>query len=161
VVPYQVFPTADHPMILAVGNDAQFRRFCACAGMSDCLADARFATNAARVVHREEVCAAVAAALQRRPRAHWLQVLEEAGVPCGPVNRLSQVFGDPHVQARGARVTLPYPAAGSGTVELVANPLKLSATPVSYRIAPPRLDEHRDTVLRDWLGPARKNLTET
>jgi crotonobetainyl-CoA:carnitine CoA-transferase CaiB-like acyl-CoA transferase len=152
IVPYQVFPTADAPMILAVGNDTQFRRFCELADLSDYMHDARFATNAARVVHRQLVCETVARALARKPRSDWLRSLEPAGVPCGPVNTLSQVFADPHVQERGATVRMPYRAAQAGCVELVANPLRMSRTPVSYRVAPPRLDEHRAEVLRDWLG---------
>lgn len=160
VVPYQVFDTADAPMILAVGNDGQFRKFCACAGMTGMLDDPRFATNAQRVVHRETVCAAVAAALRRRPRAHWLDALEAAGVPCGPINTMSEVFADPHVQARGARVTMPFPAAASGAVDVVASPLRMSDTPPTYRIAPPRLDEHRAAVLRDWLGASPTHTPE-
>jgi crotonobetainyl-CoA:carnitine CoA-transferase CaiB-like acyl-CoA transferase len=152
IVPYQVFPTADAPMILAVGNDTQFRRFCELADLNDCIHDERFATNAARVVHRQLVCETVARALARKPRSEWLRSLESAGVPCGPVNTLSQVFADPHVQERGATVRMPYRAAQAGCVDLVANPLRMSRTPVSYRVAPPRLDEHGAEVLRDWLG---------
>jgi crotonobetainyl-CoA:carnitine CoA-transferase CaiB-like acyl-CoA transferase len=152
VVPYQVFATADEPMILAVGNDGQFRRLCECAGITDCLADPRFATNSARVLNRQLVCDAVAQALARRPRAHWLRCLEDAGVPCGPINTIRQVFDDPHVQARGTRISMPFASAKTGSVDLVANPLRLSRTPVSYRIAPPRLGEHHESVLRDWLG---------
>jgi crotonobetainyl-CoA:carnitine CoA-transferase CaiB-like acyl-CoA transferase len=152
IVPYQVFATSDAPMILAVGNDAQFRRFCELADLKENVDDDRFATNAARVVHRKLVCETVARAIARKPRSHWLACLEAAGVPCGPVNTLSQVFADPHVQHHGARISMPFVAAHEGNVDLVANPLRMSQTPVSYRVAPPRLDEHHDDVLRDWLG---------
>ena len=152
VVPYQVFATADEPMILAVGNDGQFRRLCECAGLAGHLDDARFATNPARVVNRQLVCDTVAQARPTKPRAHWLACLEAAGVPCGPINTIAQVFADPQVQARGDRIRMPFPAAAGGAVDLVANPLRLSRTPPTYRRAPPRLDEQRDAILRDWLG---------
>ena len=151
IVPYQVFDTADAPMILAVGNDAQFERFCRVADLVPLTCDARFSTNPARVAHREALCERVAAALGRRGRADWLAALEAAGVPCGPVNNLEEVFGDPHVKARGAEVRVPCEWAGDGHVRLLANPLKLSRTPATYRRPPPRLDEHRRAILSDWL----------
>ncbi len=152
IVPYQVFATADHPMILAVGNDTQFRRFCGCAGLDELPADPRFGANTARIAHREVLCGIIAARLRERGRDHWLAALEALGVPSGPVNTLDQVFDDPQVKARGDVVSMPYPGAESGKVDLLANPLRLSATPVSYRHAPPRQGEHRDAVLTDWLG---------
>lgn len=153
IVPYQVFATADEPMILAVGNDGQFRRFCEIAGAPELAQDERFATNVARVRHREAVCERVQALLQARSRAHWLQVLEQANVPCGPVNHLGDVFSDPHVQARGAELRMPCAWAKDGEIGLLANPLKLSRTPASYRMPPPRLNEHQAEVLNDWLNP--------
>lgn len=157
IVPYQVFATADEPIIVAVGNDAQFRRLCECAGLVEHLSDARFATNAARVTNRQLVCDTVGRKLARAPRAHWLQALEAAGVPSGPVNTLDEVFADPHVKARATRISMPFAAARDGSVDLVANPLRLSRTPVSYRLAPPQLDEHHESVLRDWLGQPGPN----
>lgn len=160
IVPYQVFDTADTPMILAVGNDAQFNRFCKCAGLEELADDPRFGRNSARVAHRAELCACIARRLRERSRADWLAALETAGVPCGPVNTLSQVFDDPHVKARGAEVTMRHPAAGARAVSLLANPLKLSATPVRYRQPPPMQDEHRHEVLADWLsrGPSHTEV---
>ncbi|MCH1998620.1 CoA transferase, partial [Achromobacter xylosoxidans] len=155
IVPYQVFETADGPMILAVGNDGQFRRFCEVAGIEAVARDERYGTNVARVRHREAVCEAVQAALRTRPRQYWLQSLEAVNVPCGPVNDLREVFEDPHVQERGAHLRMPCDWARDGAVSLLANPLKLSRTPVSYRRAPPRLNEHVDEILRDWGGGAR------
>jgi crotonobetainyl-CoA:carnitine CoA-transferase CaiB-like acyl-CoA transferase len=152
IVPYQVFDTADSPMILAVGNDAQFERFCRVADVMHLASDARFKTNSARVVHRNEVCELVAQALKRRGRAEWLAVLEGVGVPCGPVNNLEDVFNDPHVKARGAEIKMPCAWAKDGHLRLLGNPLKLSATPASYRNPPPRLDEHREAILQDWLN---------
>lgn len=152
IVPYQVFKTADEPMILAVGNDAQFQRFCQVAGRPELAQDERYSTNPMRIQNRETVCAAVESMLTTHPRGFWLDALERANVPCGPVNNLRDVFNDPHVKARGAELRMPCEWAYSGEVSLLANPLKLSRTPVSYRKPPPRLNEHEDQVLADWLG---------
>jgi crotonobetainyl-CoA:carnitine CoA-transferase CaiB-like acyl-CoA transferase len=152
IVPYQVFSTADAPMILAVGNDAQFRRFCEVAGLDELASDERYATNPMRIRHRTALCELVDKALRRQPRELWLRELEAAGVPCGPVNNLQDVFSDPHVKARGAELRMPCDWAADGEIGLLANPLKMSATPPSYRRAPPRLNEHAAEVLMDWLG---------
>jgi crotonobetainyl-CoA:carnitine CoA-transferase CaiB-like acyl-CoA transferase len=152
IVPYQVFPTADDPIIIAAGNDSQFRKLCEIANIPELAQDPRFATNAARVVNRQAVIDAITQALQTQPRAFWLNQCERVGVPSGPVNTLQQVFDDPHVQHRGAEVRLPHPLAGSGEVSVIANPLKLSRTPVQYRNAPPVRNEHEHDILRDWLG---------
>lgn len=152
IVPYQVFPSADLPMILAVGNDAQFERFCHVAGMPDIPKDGRFATNVMRVQHRDEVCAIVEAWLKTKPRAFWLESLERVNVPCGPVNDLEAVFNDPHVRARGAELRMDCEWAQGGEIHLLANPLKLSRTPPTYRHPPPRLDEHAAEVQADWLA---------
>jgi len=152
IVPYQVFPTTDSPMILAVGNDAQFRRFCQVAEAEALADDPRYATNVQRIAHREALVEQVASLLKKHPRSHWLQKLESAGVPCGPVNDLNDVFSDPHVIARGSELRMPCEWAEGGEIRLLANPLKMSATPPSYRRPPPRLNEHAQTVLHDWLG---------
>lgn len=152
IVPYQVFDTADKPMILAVGNDAQFTRFCEVAGIAGLASDPRFKTNPARIANRIDICELVGQALKQRSRADWLAALEAAGVPCGPVNNLEDVFNDPHVKARGAEIKMPCAWAKDGHLRLLANPLKLSTTPASYRNPPPRLDEHRDAILNDWLN---------
>jgi len=152
IVPYQVFPSADLPMILAVGNDAQFERFCHVAGMPDIPKDGRFATNVMRVQHRDEICAIVEARLKTKPRAFWLESLERVNVPCGPVNDLEAVFNDPHVRARGAELHMDCEWAKGGEIHLLANPLKLSRTPPAYRYPPPRLDEHAVEVQADWLA---------
>ncbi|BDR10512.1 CoA transferase [Comamonas thiooxydans] len=151
IVPYQVFPTADAPMILAVGNDAQFRRFCQVAGAEALADDKRYATNVQRIAHREQICERVSDLLRTRARSHWLDALENAGVPCGPVNDLQDVFNDPHVIARGAQLRMPCDWAEGGELRLLANPLKMSATPPSYRRPPPRLNEHAESVLSEWL----------
>jgi crotonobetainyl-CoA:carnitine CoA-transferase CaiB-like acyl-CoA transferase len=152
IVPYQVFATKDTPMILAVGNDAQFARFCQVAGLSELVADPQYATNPMRLANREALCAKITQALCLQPRAHWLAALEAAKVPCGPVNNLAEVFADPHVVARGAQMRMPCNWAAEGELRLLANPLRMSQTPPSYRQVPPRLDEHHADVLQDWLG---------
>ncbi len=131
IVPYQDFPTADGDMILAIGNDGQFARFCEVAGHPDWAADARFATNPQRVAHRSTLIPMLRQATVTRTTRAWVDALEAAGVPCGPINRLDDVFADPQVVARGLRITMPHPLAGE--VPLVANPLRLSGSPVDYR----------------------------
>jgi crotonobetainyl-CoA:carnitine CoA-transferase CaiB-like acyl-CoA transferase len=150
VVPYQDFPTADGDMILAIGNDGQFQRFCAIAGHPEWATDERFATNAQRARHRPALVALMKQATVLRSTADWIATLETAAVPCGPINRIDQVFADPQVQQRGLRVTVPHPQVGE--VALVASPLRFSATPVSYRHAPPAVGQHTQAVLADWLG---------
>jgi crotonobetainyl-CoA:carnitine CoA-transferase CaiB-like acyl-CoA transferase len=149
IVPYQDFPTADGYMILAIGNDSQFAKFCACAGKAELANDVRFATNKARVGHRESLIPQLRELTAQRTTADWIAALEPAGVPCGPINTLAQVFADPQVQARGARVEIPHPLAGKA--EVVSNPMRLSTSPVTYRRPPPGLGEHTDEVLSTLL----------
>ncbi|MBJ7548156.1 CoA transferase, partial [Pseudomonas sp. OA3] len=139
IVPYQDFPSADGNFILAVGNDGQFRKFCEVAGIANLADDPRFVTNKARVAHRAELIPLLRQATVFKTTAQWIEQLEKAGVPCGPINDLQQVFADPQVQARGLRLDLPN-ALGSSTPQ-VASPLRLSATPVAYRSAPPLLGQ--------------------
>jgi crotonobetainyl-CoA:carnitine CoA-transferase CaiB-like acyl-CoA transferase len=150
IVPYQDFPTADGDMILAVGNDGQFAKFCEVAGKPEWSRDERFATNAARVGHRADLIPLLRQATVMRTTHEWIAALESAGVPCGPINRLDEVFADPQVIARGLRIDLPHAVAG--TVPGVANPIRLSASPVAYDRGPPVLGEHTAEVLRQWLG---------
>jgi len=150
IVPYQVFRAADGFLIVAVGNDGQFARFCEVAGLAALATDPRFATNPARVAHRDELVAVIAGRLATRPAAEWLAALEAAQVPCGPINDLAQVFADPQVRHRGMVATLPHAAAGE--VRVVANPVRFSATPARSERAPPRLGEHTDEVLGGLLG---------
>ena len=150
VVPYQAYKAADHYIILAVGNDGQFRRFCEVAGRSQLADDERFATNRARVVNRRLLGPILDEVIESRPRAFWLEKLEKVGVPCGPINDLEQVFGDPHVQARGMRRELEHPAAGA--VPMVANPIRFSDSPVEYGRAPPTLGQHTAEILSGLLG---------
>ncbi|TLX52986.1 CoA transferase [Stutzerimonas nosocomialis] len=150
IVPYQDFPTADGDLILTIGNDSQFRKFCEVAGKPGWADDPRFATNQARVANRAELVPMIRQVTVFRTTAEWVSVLEQAGVPCGPINDLAQVFADPQVLARGLKVEMPHPVAGS--VPQVASPIRLSETPVQYRQAPPLLGEHTERVLQRVLG---------
>ena len=149
IVPYQVFEVADGHLILAVGNDGQFERFCRVAGLDGLAQDPRFATNAARVRHRDALVSLLEPVLRARPRDDWLSALEAAKVPAGPINDLAQVFDDPQVRARGMTVAIEHPRRRR--LELVASPIKLSATPPQLRRAPPLLGQHTDEIL-DELG---------
>jgi len=150
IVPYQAFATADGHVMIAVGNDAQFARFCAATGLGHLAADARFATNAQRVVNRDGLLPEIAAALAAQPTRHWLATLRAADVPCGPINDLAQVFDEPQVRHRGLRIDLPHPTAGS--VPGVRNPILYSRTPMRYERAPPLLGADTDAVLSERLG---------
>lgn len=152
IVPYQDFPTADGDMILAIGNDGQFAKFCAVAGHPEWAQDERFATNPQRVANRATLIPLLRQCTVMKTTAEWMQALEKAGVPCGPINRLDEVFADPQVQARGVRIKMPHTLAGE--VALVANPIRLSATPVQYHRPPPLLGEHTEEVLAEWLALA-------
>uniref|UniRef100_A0A7C2BBK8 CoA transferase n=1 Tax=Pseudomonas graminis TaxID=158627 RepID=A0A7C2BBK8_9PSED len=150
IVPYQDFPTADGDFILTVGNDNQFRKFAEVAGHPQWASDPRFATNKQRVAHRAELIPLIRQATVFKTTAEWVTALGVAGVPCGPINDVAQVFADPQVQFRGLQVDLPH--ALGGTVPQVASPIRLSATPVEYRRAPPLLGEHTLEVLTGVLG---------
>jgi crotonobetainyl-CoA:carnitine CoA-transferase CaiB-like acyl-CoA transferase len=149
IAPYQEFPTKDGYIILAVGNDPTFERFCKAFGQEALLADPRFATNPIRVQNRQLVTDTLTPVMKSKTTAEWIDALEALKIGCGPINTLEQVFADPHVQAREMVVDMAH---GSGEkVKVIANPVKLSATPPSYRSAPPVLGEHTNAVLTDVL----------
>jgi crotonobetainyl-CoA:carnitine CoA-transferase CaiB-like acyl-CoA transferase len=150
IVPYQDFPTADGYMIVAVGNDSQFASLCEAIDRPQWARDARFRTNPQRVKHRDELIESLRGITLTRTTAQWVSMLEARGVPCGPINRMDQVFADPQVQARAMRLEINHPVAGK--VPLVANPIRMSETPVQYRHAPPALGEHTEAVLGEWLA---------
>ncbi|AUG54073.1 CaiB/BaiF CoA transferase family protein [Thalassospira marina] len=150
IVPYEAFPTADGYIILAVGNDSQFASFCKVAGMEDASADPRFATNRARVANRTDLVPMVRQAMVQKTTDDWIAILEKANVPCGPINTLDRVFENPQVKHRGTVKYLDHPLAGR--VPTVANPLKLSQTPIFDETAPPTLGQHSEAVLRDIGG---------
>lgn len=151
IVPYQAFEAADGYIVLAVGNDGQFRRFCVFAGRPGLADDPRFATNRERVRNREALAPLIATLVRARPVGHWVEGLLDVNVPCGPVNGLDQVFADPQVVHRDMEITMEHPLAENG-VRLIGNPVKFSDTPVTYRRPPPLLGEHTDEVLAEMLG---------
>ena len=147
IVPYQVFEAADGHLILAVGNDGQFARFCAVAGQPDLSGDPRFLRNADRVRHRSVLVPLLASIIKQRSKQQWLSALDAAKVPCGAINDLAEVFADPQVQAREMAVPVPHPL--NAGLRLVASPMKLSQTPVQVRRAPPMLGQHTAEVLSE------------
>ena len=150
IVPYQAFAASDGHFILAVGNDAQFVRFCEAAGRPDLAEDKRFSTNPGRVRNRAALVAILEPVIARRSCADWLSDLEARQVPCGPINGIDEVFADPQVLARGMKIAMDHPFA-TDPIDLIGSPFKLSETPVAHRHAPPTLGQHTDAVLRDWL----------
>lgn len=152
IVPYQVFPTKDGHMVLSIGNDPTFTRFCENTGLAHLLADDRFATNAARVAHRQLVTDTLTPVMQTRTTTEWVDMLEALKIGCGPINTLEQVFADPQVIARNVVVEMPHPTADGGKVKVIANPVRLSETPVDYRITPSTVGAHTDDVLTSLLG---------
>ncbi|MBN8890001.1 MAG: CoA transferase [Rhodospirillales bacterium 70-18] len=155
IVPYQVFPTADGHIVLSVGNEPTFKRFCENFGVAHLLEDPRFATNPARVANRQLVTDTLTPLMQSQPTLWWVEKLEALKIGCGPINKLSEVFADPHVQARGVVVEMAH---SSGVpVKVIANPVRLSETPPDYRFAPPALGQHTEEVLQDLLGMSNED----
>jgi len=164
IVPYQVFEVApaadgskDH-LILAVGNDGQYAKFCAVAGRPDLSQDPRFAKNSERVRNRAVLVPILEEVMRSRSKQDWLSALEAAKVPCGAINNLAEVFDDPHVQSRDMVHTWDRP--GTGPVNLVSSPMKLSATPVRNDVAPPLLGQHTDAVLGELLGYSDEKIQQ-
>ncbi len=150
VVPYQTFQTRDGWIIVAVGNNEQLRRFCRTGGEPGIADDPRFATNARRIENRTALIELLNPMVRRFDSADWISRLEQVGVPCGPIATLDEVFENPQVKSRGLRIDLHREDVG--TVKLVGNPIRFSETPIEYDLAPPRLGEHTDEVLRRLLG---------
>ena len=150
IVPYQTFKTADGDMILACGNDKLFRRFCEAANCEALRDDPRFATNGKRVENRSELTRILAELFRTRTTREWVEALEAAGVPNGPINSIEQVFSEPQALARGLRFEMSHPKAGK--VSLVRSPMRFSGTPIEHRLPPPLLAEHTDEILRGLLG---------
>jgi crotonobetainyl-CoA:carnitine CoA-transferase CaiB-like acyl-CoA transferase len=150
IVPYQVFATADGHIVLSIGNDPTFAKFCKNFGIENLLADPRFATNAARVGNRQLVTDTLAQTMRAHPTAWWIERLEALQIGCGPINTLDQVFADPQVVARKNVIEMTH--VGGAPMQLIANPVRLSETPADYRTAPPALGQHTGDVLQSWLG---------
>jgi crotonobetainyl-CoA:carnitine CoA-transferase CaiB-like acyl-CoA transferase len=156
IVPYQDFPTRDGWLILAIGNDQQFEQFCVLVGHAEWSQDPRFATNRQRVAHRDVLIPMLTELTKRQSTRAWLELLEPLGVPCGPINDVSQVFSDPQAVARGLRIDIP---SGPGNaVPGIASPLRLSAAPAEYRLPPPALGAHTREVLSEILGLSAAKL---
>ncbi len=156
IVPYQAFATTDSHIILAVGNDLQFGKFVKLAQCEHWLEDERFASNPQRVGNRELVCEAVSKVIAKHSSAYWLDALESAGVPCGPINDIEQVFNDPHLIERGMRVGVEHPY--NKHMELVGNPIRYSRTPVNDKQAPPLLGDSTEDILSGLLGYSEADL---
>jgi crotonobetainyl-CoA:carnitine CoA-transferase CaiB-like acyl-CoA transferase len=135
--------------VLSVGNDPTFERFCKLAECEHLLEDERFQTNAARVSNRDHVTSVLNEITNKKPSAWWLEELEREKIGCGPINNLDQVFDDPHVKAREMVVEMEHPAMGTKPMKLIANPIKLSKTPPTYRKAPPMLGQHTEDILKE------------
>jgi crotonobetainyl-CoA:carnitine CoA-transferase CaiB-like acyl-CoA transferase len=152
IVPYQVFETADGHAIVAVGNDSQFQRFCALIGLPHLAEDERFRKNSSRLANREGLIEVLAARIRTLKRDELIAGMEKASVPGGPIHRLDDVFASDQVAARDMHIQVPHPLARSGHVDLIGNPIKLSATPVTYRRAPPVCGADTDEVIAEVLG---------
>lgn len=157
IVPYDSFPTADGHIMLAIGNDEQFHRFCMIAGLDHLPDDPSFSSNRARVANRHAISEILSETLRTRSSGEWIAKLTTNAVPCGPINTIDQVFADPQVVHRQLARTLPHSAAG--TVASVGNPVVMSATPVEYRMGPPLLGEHTRDILRDVLGLTEQEIS--
>jgi crotonobetainyl-CoA:carnitine CoA-transferase CaiB-like acyl-CoA transferase len=158
IVPYQPFRTSDGDVIIACGNDNLYRKFCAAAGCGELAEDPRFATNGKRVENRAELTRLLSEVFGKRSTKEWVALLEAAGVPNGPINDLAQVFEEPQVQARGVRIELEH--AGGSMLPMVSSPMRFSATPLEFRLAPPLLGAHTEEVLRALLGKSAAQVAE-
>ncbi|MGW1718322.1 CaiB/BaiF CoA transferase family protein [Streptomyces sp. NPDC002156] len=158
-IPSQAFQCADKPIFLVAGNDKQFAGFCAAAGRTELLQDPRFATTSARITHREEILPVLAGVMRTRTRDEWLAVLDEHDVPAGPFNELPDVFADPQIRHRGMLVEVEDPVSGRH-LPMLANPIRLTGTPVEGYVAPPALGEHTAEVLGEVVGVTEGQLAE-
>ncbi len=149
IVPYEAFATSDSHIILAVGNDSQFSSFCTVAGRAELADDPRFLHNSDRLKHRDILVPMIREIIRTRTKREWIESLEAANVPCGPINNYQEVFEDPQVQHRGIKIDIPHP---HGTVSTPANPMRFSETPITYEVPPPLLGQHTDEVLSGLLG---------
>ena len=158
IVPYQTFEASDGHLIVATGNESQYRAYCKAIGAPELGDDPRFATNRLRVANRELLVELLADIMRQGRRDDWIAKLEAVGVPCGPINNIAQAFAHPQTQARQLRRDLPHP--GGGAAPVTASPLRFSDSPVVYRRAPPLLGQHTEEVLREVLGKSPRAIAE-
>jgi formyl-CoA transferase len=158
IVPYQTFPTSDGWMIVAAGNDSQFRHFVTAGGEAHLADDPLFANNPLRVQHRKQLIPLLEVMTRKKSKGEWIALLENANVPCGPINNFKEVFENEQVIARNVQINVPHPTAGN--MKLVASPMKLSKTPTEVRMAPPTLGQHTDEILRDDLKLNDQRIAE-
>jgi len=149
IVPYQTFPTSDGWVIVAVGNDSQFKQFVSAGGQVQLADDPLYSKNPQRVLNREQLVPLLEAMTRQKTKAQWLSLLEEAGVPCGPINNIKEVFENEQVIARELQFDMPHPTTGK--MKLVANPIRMSKTPVEANLAPPTLGQHTEEILHNRL----------
>lgn len=154
IVPYQAIEAKDHWIALGVGNDGQFQKFCACLEREDLAQDPRFMTNQSRVTNRNELIDILRPLIRVETGAHWIELLNKAGIPCSPINSVPEAFADPQVQSRDMKIQMHHKGAGR-TIDLIGSPIKFSRTKVEYKYAPPQLNEHEKEILKDWLGRER------
>jgi crotonobetainyl-CoA:carnitine CoA-transferase CaiB-like acyl-CoA transferase len=156
IVPYQTFACSDGHIIVAAGNDSQYQKFVEAGGRPELAHDPLYATNPMRVKHRDTLVPLLATMVLERSRADWIALLEDVGVPCGPINDIADVFANPQVQAREMAIDLPHPSAG--TVKLVRSPMRMSATPAGSDLPPPLLGQHTHEVLREVVGMSAADI---
>ena len=160
IVPYQVFPTADGNIIIAVGNDAQFERFCKFIGNEDLSAQERFRTNENRVINRDALTKILNTLIENETTEYWIKGLEKIKIASGPINQIDQAFKNPQVKYRDMEINMQHPLADSDGIKLIANPIKMSGTPVSYRNAPPLLGQHTNEILEEVLEMGTDAISE-
>jgi formyl-CoA transferase len=156
IVPYELFATEDRWIAIGVGNDRQWELLCKLTGWEDLAENNRFATNPGRVQNRDELIPLLQERFQTRPSQEWLDLIQTAGIPCGSVNHIDEIFRDPQVLARQMLQEIPHPTAG--TIKMAGSPLKLSRTPVRMDDAPPLLGQHTEEVLRQYLGVTSQDI---
>jgi|TARA_B110000444_G_scaffold122509_1_gene115269 crotonobetainyl-CoA:carnitine CoA-transferase CaiB-like acyl-CoA transferase len=160
IVPYQVMPTSDGYIVLSIGNDPTFERFCKLTGEEHLIDDPKFKTNADRVLNREFVTNTLNDVTRKKPSQWWLTELEKEKIGCGPINTLSEVFSDPHVKAREMVVEMKHQKTGKSPLKLIANPIKMDETPPTYRMPPPLLGEHTEQILSENIGLSQSEILE-
>jgi crotonobetainyl-CoA:carnitine CoA-transferase CaiB-like acyl-CoA transferase len=158
IVPYQTFNTRDGYMVVGAASEGNWHRLCQAIGRPELAGDPRFAKNAQRVAHREELIATLQGTFRARDTADWLELLSDAGLPCGPVNTIDKVFTDPQVLHRNMLLEVEHPTAGK--VRMAGMPVKFSSTPATLRLPPPLLGQHSEAVLQSWLNMARAEIEE-